>query len=275
MQPAIDAIDPPRCGTMRIPPTPWPSSPRAIGYQTSAMTANSPSATAATTIACWPPTSVSALRNNRTLNQNTIQRCRSTSGSPRLRYHAVRRSKPVWNHMRYDGGTAERRSTDHFAASIGVSVNETNSENSVATVTTMPNSFMYWPTKPLKNASGKKTTTSTSVIAIAAPPISVRPLMAASAGACPMSRCRVMFSSTTIESSTRIPMISESPISETLSSVSPITRMTQNVASSELGIAIITTAAFRHACRNSISTIAVSTMPSSSDWFTPLSDACV
>ena len=164
---------------------------------------------------------------------------------------------------------------DHFAASTGVSVNETSSENSVATVTTMPNSCMYLPTNPLRNASGKNTTTSTSVIAIAAPPISVRPLIAASPGDCPMSRCRVMFSSTTIESSTRIPMISESPISETLSSVRPMMRMTTNVASSEDGIAIITTAALRHACRNSISTIAVRKIPSNSDCSTPLSDACV
>ncbi len=144
--------------------------------------------------------------------------------------------------------------TDHFAASIGVSVNETNSENSVATVTTMPNSCMYLPTNPLRNASGRNTTTSTSVIAIAALPISVRPLIAASPGDCPMSRCRVMFSSTTIESSTRMPMMSERPISDTLSSVSPITRITTNVASSDDGIAIITTTALRQACRNSMST---------------------
>jgi hypothetical protein len=134
---------------------------------------------------------------------------------------------------------------------------------------------MYLPTIPLMNAIGRNTTTSTSVIATAAPPISLRPLMAASNGPCPMSRWRVMFSSTTIESSTRIPMISDNPISETMSRVKCRTFITMNVASRETGIEIITTAALRHACRKNISTTAVSTMPSTRLWMTPVREACV
>ena len=57
-------------------------------------------------------------------------------------------------------------------------------------------------------------------------------------------------------------MISESPISEMMSSVKFIMRMTMNVASSDDGIAIMTTSALRHACRKNISTTAVSRMPS-------------
>ena len=62
-----------------------------------------------------------------------------------------------------------------------------------------------------------------------------------------MSLCRVMFSSTTIESSTRIPIVKPRPIIEMMSTVKPITRIMMNVASSELGIAIMTTSALRQA----------------------------
>ena len=70
-------------------------------------------------------------------------------------------------------------------------------------------------------------------------------------------------------------MMSESPISDTMSSVKCSSRMTMSVASSELGIAIMTTTALRHACRKNMSTMAVSTMPSSRLSRTPLSDFCV
>ena len=45
--------------------------------------------------------------------------------------------------------------------------------------------------------------------------------------------------------------------------------------SSDVGIATMTTIALRHACKNSISTIAVSTIPSPRLWTTPASDAWV
>ena len=104
---------------------------------------------------------------------------RSATGAASWYTEAVER---VWNHASERGGAALRLTIDQRAASIGVSVNETNSENSVATTTTTPNSFMNLPTIPERNAIGRNTTTSTSVIATAAPPISLRPLIAASIG---------------------------------------------------------------------------------------------
>ena len=82
-----------------------------------------------------------------------------------------------------------------------------------------------------------------------------------------------MFSRTTIESSTRMPIVSESPISEMMSSVKLQMRITMKVASSEHGIAIMTTSALRQACRKSISTIAVRMIPSTRLCSTPLSEA--
>ena len=167
------------------------------------------------------------------------------------------------------------RTSAHFAASSGVSVNDTSSENSVAHTITRPNSRMYSPMIPDMNAIGANTTTSTSVIATAAPPISARPAMAASSGGLPISRWRVMFSMTTIESSTRMPIVSDSPMSESTSIVKPSIHTTKNVASSDAGIAIRTTSALRHTCRNSSSTIAVSTIPSPRFCSTPLIDCIV
>ena len=84
-----------------------------------------------------------------------------------------------------------------------------------------------------------------------------------------------MFSSTTIESSTRMPIVRPSPIIEMTSIVKPMSFMTMNVARSDAGIAIMTTTALRHACRKSSMTIAVSTMPSSRLCSTPSTDARV
>src|SRR6202020_906523 len=91
-------------------------------------------------------------------------RCVNAYGSARSRYQAMQRSKPDWNQISDSGGAALRLTIDQRAASIGVSVNETSSENSVATTTTTPNSTMYLPTIPERNAIGRKTTTSPAVI---------------------------------------------------------------------------------------------------------------
>ena len=83
-------------------------------------------------------------------------------------------------------------------ASIGVRVNDTSSENSVAATIVRPNSRNSWPMLPDMNATGAYTTTSVSVMAMAASPISERPSSAAFQGLLPMARWRLMFSSTTI-----------------------------------------------------------------------------
>ena len=156
-------------------------------------------------------------------------------------------------------------------ARLGVTVNETNSEVSVATVTTKPNSRRNRPTAPGRNEIGRKTTTSTSVMTIAATPISVRPLTAASVGDSPRSKWRSTFSSTTIESSTRIPMISVIAKSETVSRVKWASFIAARVTNSEDGIAIITTTALRHERRKNSITRPVKAIASISVRTTPCS----
>ena len=102
-------------------------------------------------------------------------RLRRAQGSTTEWYQRASFSKSVWNHCAQTGTAGLRRFTDQRPASNGVSVNDTSSEKSVATTMTKPNSRMYWPMMPVKNAIGVKTTTSTKVIVIAALPISVRP----------------------------------------------------------------------------------------------------
>ena len=54
-------------------------------------------------------------------------------------------------------------------------VNDTSRERNVANTTVSPNCLKNWPTMSVRNAIGAKTTTSHSVIATAASPISIRP----------------------------------------------------------------------------------------------------
>ena len=84
-------------------------------------------------------------------------------------------------------GGRQFESSDQLPASEGVTVNDTASEVSVAITTTTPNSARKRPTMPGRNAIGRKTTTSTSVITTAAAPISLRPRIAAVRGASPPS----------------------------------------------------------------------------------------
>ena len=164
---------------------------------------------------------------------------------------------------------------DQCAASVGVIVNDVKSEVSVATATVRPNSLRIFPSCPGKNAIGTKTTTSTSVTTTAASPISSRPLRAAVIAFSPIARCRSMFSRTTIESSTRIPMTSVIAMSEMVSSVKPMRYIAPSVIPSDVGIASMTTTALRQEPRKKTMTIDVSTMPSSSVWVTTLMSCSV
>ncbi len=178
-----------------------------------------------------------------------------------MRYHVRVASKPRVKASTMRGALCAE-SSDQFPASAGVTVNETASDVSVATTTTSPNSERKRPVTPGKKEIGKNTTTSTSVMTMAAAPISVRPSRAAVFGASPFSKCRFAFSKTTIESSTRIPMHSVIASSEIVSIVKFARRITKSVVSKDVGIAIITTIALRHERRKNSITIPVKMMPS-------------
>jgi hypothetical protein len=110
------------------------------------------------------------------------------------------------------------------AASIGVSVSATNSESSTEPATVSPKSRRKLPTRPSTNTTGTNTAATEMVAAVAAKAISRVPLLAASVALSPCSRCRSMFSSTTIASSITTPTASAMPSSVMVLSVKPATR---------------------------------------------------
>lgn len=128
----------------------------------------------------------------------------------------------------------------------------------------MPNCLKNWPVALCIKAIGKNTTTSQSVIAIAAIPISLRPSSAATSALLPIARKRWIFSNTTMESSTRIPIHSAIPISDIILKVKPARYIRKKVAISEVGIAIITAIEDFQPRRNRYKTSPVVTSPSSS-----------
>ena len=105
--------------------------------------------------------------------------------------------------------------------SIGSSVKLTKRLTSTATATVMPNGKKNLPTMPFMNATGTNTAQIAKVVAITARPISSVPSRAAAWWLLPMCTWRTMFSRTTIASSIRSPMQSDSAIIVMKFSVKP------------------------------------------------------
>ncbi len=105
------------------------------------------------------------------------------------------------------------------AHSIGVVVSEITIEMPTATDSVTANSRNSRPTRPLISSSGMNTATSEMLIDSTVKPISLAPRSAAARGRMPASRWRVMFSITTMASSTTKPVAMVSAISDRLSMV--------------------------------------------------------
>ena len=83
---------------------------------------------------------------------------------------------------------------------------------------------------------------------------------------------RSTFSTTTMASSTTIPMASTSPNRDRLFREKPNSAMTKKVPMSEIGMARMGMIAARHVCRNRITTSTTSTMASPMVWTTASTD---
>ena len=122
------------------------------------------------------------------------------------------------------------------AHSMGDRVSATKPEMATDVATVMPNCGRAGGLS-VRNASGRNTATVETVAATTANEISSMPRRAASIGGRPSSIQRVMFSSTTIASSTTRPIASVSPISVSVLIDAPTKWSTANVPTSEIGIA--------------------------------------
>jgi len=114
-------------------------------------------------------------------------------------------------------------------------VKETKRETRTAKVTVIPNWKKKRPTIPFMNATGTKTATMEKVVAMTASPISLVPSRAAAKWSFPRSRCRTMFSRTTMASSIKSPMARDKAIRVMTLSVIPMKFMTMNEEITEMG----------------------------------------
>ena len=108
-----------------------------------------------------------------------------------------------------------------MAARAGLSVSELKAEKTVETAMVTANWRKNWPVMPLMNAHGTNTAHSTRATAMTGPVTSSIALRAASRGGRPCSSQRSTFSTTTMASSTTMPMASTRPNSEMLFRLKP------------------------------------------------------
>ncbi len=102
---------------------------------------------------------------------------------------------------------------------MGVVVRETNSDTRMAMERVTANSRKSRPTRPPMSRMGMKTAMSEMLMETTVKPISRAPWRAASMGVMPPSRWRVMFSTTTMASSTTNPVATVRAMRERLSMV--------------------------------------------------------
>ena len=118
---------------------------------------------------------------------------------------------------------------------MGTTVRATTMDMAMAAARITANSRNRRPTTPLIIRMGMKTAMSEMLIDRTVKPISSAPLRAACIGFMPFSMWRVMFSITTIASSTTNPVAMVSAISERLSRVYPSRYIAPNVAMMDTG----------------------------------------
>ena len=117
---------------------------------------------------------------------------------------------------------------------------------------------------PVMKAVGTNTELSTSAMAITGPATSAIARRAASRAGSPPDSQRSTFSTTTIASSTTIPMASTRPNSERLLREKPNSRIAANVPTSDTGTAIIGMIVARQSCRKTRTTMNTRTTASKS-----------
>ena len=126
---------------------------------------------------------------------------------------------------------------------------------------------------PARKAVGMKTELSTSVMAMTGPVISSMALIVASRGGRPLAIQRSMFSTTTMASSTTMPIASTSPNRVRLLSEKPSRAITAKVPISDTGTSIMGISVARQSCRNTSTTMKTRTNASKSVLYTSWTDS--
>ena len=126
-----------------------------------------------------------------------------------------------------------------------------------------PNCLKYWPAMPPMKLTGANTATMVSVIAITARPISPEASMAAWRAVLPMRMWRTMFSTSTMASSTRMPVTRVIASRLTKLKLKPIASIARKVGTTASGSAVAETRVARQSRRNTSTTSTASAAPSS------------
>jgi hypothetical protein len=134
--------------------------------------------------------------------------------------------------------------------SAGLSVSALIELITAAVAIVRPNCLYMTPVMPPMKAVGTNTARSTRVVAMTGPVISSMAFSVASFAPIPdSSMLRATFSTTTIASSTTMPMASTRPNSVSVLSEKPMIAMTANVPISETGIVAVGISVVRRSCR--------------------------
>ncbi|CAB4589387.1 unannotated protein [freshwater metagenome] len=142
-------------------------------------------------------------------------------------------------------------------------VSDTNSDASSAIVTVTANGWNSSPDKPPTKASGRNTATVVMVDAVTAVATSLTPSRMATMRSSPRDRCLLMFSTTTIESSTTRPIeIVTAPIVRMLSE-KLLAHIPMNVSNNDVGIDTAVTSVDRIDNRKTRITMIAKTNPRS------------
>ena len=152
---------------------------------------------------------------------------------------------------------------------MGVSRRATTSEKNTAIAAVQPNWTKNLPAMPLMKAVGRNTAIRVKVVAITARPISSAASVAACSGGFPWARWRMMFSISTMASSTRMPTTSDSDSSVTMLMEKPRACIAANAGITDNGKAVAETRVARQSRRNSQTTITARTAPSYSSSIEP------
>ena len=188
--------------------------------------------------------------------------------------HASPRPTPPEMRANQPGGAGwcGSRFFSRIPARAGLSVSELNAEMRVDVAMVTANCRKNWPVTPPMNAQGMKTAVSTSAMAMTGPVTSSIARRVASFGSRPRSSQRSTFSTTTIASSTTIPMASTSPNSDRLFSENFSAAITANVPMMATGTAASGMIAARQLWRNKSTTSATRMTASRRVWNTSFTD---
>ena len=138
-----------------------------------------------------------------------------------------------------------------MAARAGLSVSELMPDRTTEMAMVMANWLYNWPVTPGMSDAGTKTAASESVVATIGPATSFIAALAARYGSVsPASNLRSTFSTTTMASSTTMPMESTKPSNVSVLIENPSPSMIANVPMIDTGMAIIGMIVVRKLCRN-------------------------